>query len=48
VLASLDPWATLLATAAVAAVFWFRAGIITTLVASSIAGLALYLLGLIG
>jgi len=48
VLASLDPWAMALAGAAVAAVFWLRAGIITTLVASSIAGLALYLLGLIG
>jgi chromate transporter len=48
VLASLDPWAMALAGAAVAAVFWLRAEIITTLVASSIAGLALYLLGLIG
>jgi chromate transporter len=47
VLASLDPWATLLAVAAVAAVFWLRFGVITTLVASSVAGLALYLLGLI-
>lgn len=48
VLASIDPWATLLAAGAVAAVFWWRAGIITTLVASSLAGLALHLLGLIG
>ena len=48
VLASVVPWAMALAGAAVAAVFWLRAGIITTLVASSIAGLALYLLGLIG
>ncbi|MBY9064264.1 chromate efflux transporter [Sphingomonas yunnanensis] len=48
VLASLDPWATLLAAAAVVAVFWARAGVITTLVASSMVGLALHLLGLIG
>jgi chromate transporter len=48
VLARLDPFATLLATAAVAAVFWLRAGIIMTLVASSVAGMTLYLFGLIG
>lgn len=48
VLSSLDAWATLLAAAAVAAVFWLRAGIITTLAASSVAGLALYFFGLIG
>lgn len=48
VLASLDPWATLLAVAAVVAVFRLRLGIITTLIASSAAGVALHLLGLIG
>ena len=47
VLASLDPWATLLAIGAVVAVFWWRAGVITTLLATSAAGLLLYMLGLI-
>ncbi|MBI0477456.1 chromate efflux transporter [Sphingomonas sp. MA1305] len=47
VLASLDPWATLLAASAVAAVLWWRAGVITTLLATSAAGLFLYMLGLI-
>ena len=47
VLASIDPWATLLAGLAMAAVFWWRIGMITTLVASALAGLALHLLGLI-
>lgn len=48
VLASIDLWAALLAAAAIVAVFRFRAGMITTLLASSLAGMALYLLGLIG
>jgi chromate transporter len=47
VLASLDPWAMLLSAGAVVAVFRWRAGVITTLLASSAAGLLLYMLGLI-
>ncbi|MCX8476780.1 MAG: chromate efflux transporter [Sphingomonas sp.] len=46
--ASIDPWALALAVAAVAAVFGLRAGVITTLLATSAAGIALHLLGLIG
>lgn len=48
VLSSIDPWAAVLAAAAVIAVFRFRVGMITTLLASSAAGIALHLLGLIG
>lgn len=48
VLASIDLWAALLAAAGVVAVFRFRVGMITTLLASSLAGIVLHLLGLIG
>ncbi|UYY59174.1 chromate efflux transporter [Sphingomonas sp. S2-65] len=48
VLASLDPWALALSIAAVLAIFALRAGVITTLVATSAAGIGLHLLGLVG
>ncbi|WBH17108.1 chromate efflux transporter [Sphingomonas radiodurans] len=48
VLESIDPWATLLSAVAIVAIFRFNAGVITTLLASSVAGLSLYALGLIG
>lgn len=44
---SLEPWALLLAAAALVATFRFRAGMIATLAASSVAGIGLYLLGAI-
>lgn len=47
-LASIDPWAALLSAAAIVAVFRFRAGVLTTLLASSLTGLGLYALGLLG
>jgi chromate transporter len=47
VLASIDGWAFALALAAGFAVFVLRAGVITVLLASSAAGIALHLLGLI-
>lgn len=47
-LASLDPWALALSAGAIAAIFLFRAGVITTLLAASTAGIALHLLGAIG
>lgn len=46
--ASIDPWALALACAAMLAVFALRAGVITTLLATSATGIALHLLGLIG
>lgn len=46
VLASVDPWALVLAVAALIAVFRFNAGVLTTLAASSAAGVALWLAGL--
>ena len=48
VLASIDPWATLLAAGAAAAVFLLRANVIVTLLATAGAGLALHLLGAVG
>ena len=48
ILASLDPWATLLAIGSIAAVFWLRAGVIATLLAAAGAGLGLHALGLVG
>jgi chromate transporter len=48
VLASIDPWATLLAAAAVVAVFLLRANVIVTLLATSAAGILLHFLGLVG
>jgi len=46
VLASVDPWALLLSAAAVIAIFRFKAGMIPTLAACSVAGITLYLLGM--
>jgi chromate transporter len=48
VLASVDPWALLLALAAAVAIFRFKVGMIWTLAACSLAGLALYLAGVLG
>lgn len=42
---SVNPWALLLALAAIAAVFHFRIGMVPTLAATSIGGIALYLAG---
>jgi chromate transporter len=47
VLASLNPWALALAVAAAIAIFRFRAGMIQTLLASSVAGVLLHLGGAI-
>jgi len=46
VLKSIDPWAVLLSCAAIIAVFRFKAGMIPTLAACSVAGVVLYLVGL--
>jgi chromate transporter len=48
VLGSLDPWALALSAGAVIAIFLLRAGVITTLFATSAAGVALHLFGLVG
>ncbi|TGX52655.1 chromate efflux transporter [Sphingomonas gei] len=48
VLASLDPFAFVLALAAAVAIFVLRAGVIPTLLATAAAGIALHLLGWIG
>ena len=48
VLASVDPWALLLSAAAVVAMFRFKVGMVTTLAATSAAGVMLYLAGAIG
>jgi chromate transporter len=48
VLASIDPWATLLAAGAIVAVFVLRANVIVTLLGASAAGVVLHLLGLVG
>jgi chromate transporter len=45
--ASVDPWALLLSMAALIAMFRFKAGMIPTLAACSVAGIVLYLLGVI-
>lgn len=45
VFASVDPWALLLSVASVVAVICYKAGMLTTLAASSGAGVLLYLLG---
>jgi len=47
VLPSIDPWALLLSIAAMVAIFQFKAGMIQTLLACSLAGIALYLAGAI-
>jgi chromate transporter len=47
VLSSVDPWALVLSLAAIIAMFRFQVGMITTLAACSVAGMALYLMGAI-
>jgi chromate transporter len=47
VLSSLDPWALALSIAAMVAIFRFKTGMITTLLACSAAGMLLHLAGLI-
>jgi chromate transporter len=47
VLPSVDPWALLLSAGAIVAMFWFRAGMIPTLAATSAAGIVLHLAGAI-
>jgi chromate transporter len=47
VFASLDPWALLLTAAAIVAVLRFKTGTLPTLAATSLAGVGLYLSGLI-
>jgi chromate transporter len=47
VFASLDPWALLLSTAAIVAVLRFKTGTLPTLAATSLAGVGLYLSGVI-
>ena len=48
IVASVDPWATLLAAGAIVAVFVLRANIIVTLLGASAAGVILHLFGLVG
>src|SRR2546423_13035431 len=48
VLSSVDPWALLLSAAAMVAIFRFKAGMIQTLLACSLAGIVLYFAGAIG
>jgi chromate transporter len=48
ILASIDPWATLLAAGAIITVFVLRANIIVTLLGAAFAGIVLHLLGLVG
>ncbi len=48
VLASVDLWALALSAAAIVAMFWFRIGMIRTLVGTSAAGILLYLAGALG
>jgi chromate transporter len=47
ILASIDPWAALLAAGAGGAVFFLRANVIVTLLATSAAGIGLHFLGLV-
>src|SRR5262249_52776200 len=42
------PWAILLSTAAMVAIFRFKAGVIATLLACSAAGVLLHLVGVVG
>ncbi len=46
--ASVDPWALLLSAAAIVAMFRFKTGMVKTLAATSVAGVALYAAGVIG
>jgi len=45
--ASLDPWALALSAAAMVAIFWFRAGMIVTLLACAVIGVLLHGAGLV-
>jgi chromate transporter len=45
VFSSLNPWALLLSLAAIAAIFWFRLGMIPTLIGCCFAGMVLHLAG---
>jgi chromate transporter len=47
VISSVDPWALALSVAAIIAIFRFKVGMIPTLAACSLAGVALYLMGAI-
>jgi chromate transporter len=47
VIASVDPWALALSVAAAVAIFRFKAGMIQTLAACSLAGVVLYFAGAI-
>lgn len=47
VIASVDPWTLLLSVASVVAVIRFKTGMLTTLAASSGAGVLLYLMGIV-
>jgi chromate transporter len=47
VLSSIDPWAFILSAAAIVAIFRFKAGMITTLVACSAIGIVLHLAGVV-
>ena len=47
VLSTIDPWALALSAAAMVAIFRFKAGMIQTLLACSLAGIVLYLVGAI-
>jgi chromate transporter len=47
VLASVDPWALALSAAALVAVFWFKVGMIPTLLTCSAIGVVLYLAGVV-
>jgi chromate transporter len=46
-LASVDPWALILALAAIAAMFVFKLGMVITLVGCTAAGVALFLIGIV-
>jgi chromate transporter len=48
VVASVDPWARCSPEGAAGAVFVLRADVIVTLLGTSVAGIALHLLGLVG
>src|SRR5215204_3648119 len=47
VLSSVDPWASALSLAAAIAIFWFKAGMIPVLLACSVAGMLLFVLGFV-
>ena len=47
VLASVEPWALALSITAIVAIFWFKVGMITTLLVCSAVGIGLHLAGLV-